>query len=212
MPRVVPVPPGSLGIDTSAKLNAERCKAIAAAGVKFVIRTLPLPNNRPTFDLDAAETDIILGAGLGLLAYQHPLMPGWTASTEKGVEKGQHAVACAQAALLLPGTSIVYDAEETASGIDDACAEMTAFYANVKGGGYHCPVYQGAGMPLSGEDWYRRVPFEAYWKSLSNVPAPSVRSWCCFQAYPQQQLAGINVDFNMAQNDYLGGCLRMMVA
>jgi len=212
MARVVPIPVGTLIVDTEAKLTVARCQALKAAGVGCVSRYAPLPGNSAVFDLDAAEVQAVMSVpGLGLYVVQHVLNPGWTASTELGQQQASHAAAHCIACGVLPGTTLEWDCEETASGVDAVAQHGTAWWESCKTGGYHPMVYQGAGVPFTASDWFRRLPFEAYEKSQSDVPAPAHRGWCVIQAFPSSTCAGLSVDFAIAQRDYMGGYARMMV-
>lgn len=212
MPRVIPVPVGTLLIDTEAKITVERARAIKAAGVGCIGRYVPLPGNSAVFDIDSAEVQAIMSVpGLGLILFQHVLNPGWTASTEVGRAQATHAAAHAIACNVLPGTSLEWDCEETASGSDAVSMHGTAWFEACKTGGYHPVVYEGDGVPFNGADWYQRIPFEAYHKSQSEVPVIPHRGWVAIQAFPSGTCAGLSVDFSIAQQDYRGGSLRMMV-
>lgn len=212
MARVVPIPVGTLIVDTEAKLTVDRCRALKAAGVSCVSRYVPLPGNSALFDLDATEVQAAMSVpGFGLFVVQHVLNPGWTASSELGHQQATHAVAHCIACGVLPGTTLEWDCEETASGVDAVALHGTSWWESCKTGGYHPMVYEGLGVPFSGSDWFRRIPFEAYEKSMSDVPLVEHRGWCMIQAFPSSTCAGLSVDFSMSQRDYLGGSARMMV-
>src|SRR4051794_5931162 len=91
-----PAKAGMLGFDTNTKLTATTAKALREAGFRFAIRYLSRKANPSAKDLSAAELNIILDAGLAVMAVQHVAPSGWTPSDTLGVEYGDNAAAHAR--------------------------------------------------------------------------------------------------------------------
>jgi hypothetical protein len=68
-------------------------------------------------------------------------------------------------------------------------------------------VYVGAGVapPLSESELFHSLPFQRYWRSFSAVNNVQARGYQLLQLYPGDQvIAGVQVDLDVVQTDYLG--------
>jgi hypothetical protein len=66
--KVVAAPAGVHGFDAKSVLNRRICEVAKARGFEFCIRYLSRQDVQPAGDLSEAEANVILGAGLALMA------------------------------------------------------------------------------------------------------------------------------------------------
>jgi hypothetical protein len=75
-------------------------------------------------------------------------------------------------------------------------------------GGFALALYVGAGVPLDSQALFHKVAFQAYWRSLSEVPNVAIRGYQLLQLFPDdQEILGPGrgrFDLNAAQSDYRG--------
>jgi hypothetical protein len=204
---------GALGADTDTTLTAASAAALKRAGLEFVVRYISLGSESPG-DLSVAETKAILSSGLALMAVQHVREPGWLPSQALGAQDGSHAAGNAVAAGIPAGVSVWLDLEgvlstSTPQGVIAYC---NAWNAAVKSAGYSTGVYVGAACGLDGDALYNSLSFTAYWRSQSQVPNVTTRGYCMIQLYPSETVAGVAVDYDVVQQDYLGGLPRWVVS
>ncbi len=164
-------------------------------------------------DLNAAETEAILNAGLTLLVVCHVRQPGWTASGQIGASDGQwmarNAAAAGYGAGL--GLSLVIDLEGVANAgapvaeyVDAACQAIIA-------AGYVSALYCGYATGLSPSELYDLPHVQRYLSDLANRQV-AVRGTCALQ-YAEVTLAGVGtVDPNWSHPDALGGTLVGLAA
>jgi hypothetical protein len=202
-PVVKPAPLGSIGFDTDMKLDADACGRLVDAGMQFAIRYLSLTAAAPR-DLDASETDVIVGAGLALMLVQHVRFAGWHPSAQLGNADGTHAVQNALAASAPKGATIWCDLEGIAGTADDTMAHANAWAAAVRAGAFDPGVYVGSGVPLTAEQLFQKLTVRRYWQSASIVPVVSKRGYQMIQLYPETTVAGVVVDLDVTQSDHLG--------
>jgi hypothetical protein len=63
----------------------------------------------------------------------------------------------------------------------------------------------GADIPVSGRGLFEALSFTRYWRSLSQVSNVDVRGYQMVQLFPDDQfVAGVEVDLDVIQSDYLG--------
>lgn len=196
-------PLGAIGFDTDTKLDTATCAALAAAGMKFALRYLSLEAPSLT-DLTAAETETILDSGLALMPVQHVRSPGWTPSATTGETDGTRAASNATSAGLPPGLCLWCDLEGVKGTAADAIAHANAWTAAVRNAGYEPGLYVGAGVPLTATQLFRGLTVTRYWRSFSAVPNVARRGYQMLQLYPETTIAGIRVDLDVIQSDYLG--------
>jgi len=205
--RVVEVPVGTLGIDTAATLTAKNCIDLKAAGIKFVIRYLP--------ELDKPEIDAIFAAGLGLMLVAHVRYAGWQPSMAMGAGDAERVARRAQALGVPPNATIWCDLEGMSGSTSDTVDYTNAWAAMLKTFHYEPGAYVGAGIPLDSMELYRKLNVSRYWRSQSAVPTPVVRGYQMYQLFSMptgsMKLCGIDVDVDITQHDYKGGCPTMIV-
>jgi hypothetical protein len=179
------------GIDTDTSLLTG-AQAVALTDAKFAVRYLG--------DVTAEETDAILGANLLLSLVQHPRTSAL--SGPLGSADGLRAATQAHALGFPSGATLWCDLESWSG---DAVSYVNEWSACVVAGGYEAGLYVGyAASPLSGTV-LAALASTAYWRSCSNVPTPSGIGWQMMQLYkPNQVLAGIQVDWNIVQDDFRG--------
>jgi hypothetical protein len=178
-------PVGAKGFDTATALTDHAARAFAAAGFVFAVRYVSRFVPGPAGDLTAAEAQAILASGLALMAVQHCEMEGWAPSAARGARYGEAAAANAKAAGLPQGINLWLDLEGVASGTAASvvAAYCNAWYQAVAAHGYLPGLYFGVGQVLTGEQLYKDLPFQYYWKPDSKyVPDVAVRGQCMAQA------------------------------
>ncbi|MDX8501924.1 murein L,D-transpeptidase catalytic domain family protein [Mesorhizobium sp. VK4C] len=187
-----PASPGLHGFDTDEKLTAKTAKGLREAGFAFAIRYLSRKPKPPADDLTAVEVDLILDAGLALMAVQHVAKAGWSPSEELGGTNGRNAAAHALAVGLPPETSVWLDLEgvddDTAS--EDAIAYCNAWFREVESVGYTSGIYVGSNCGLDSESLYWRLKTKRYWKSGSDVPDIPYRGYCLVQTIKKNDTEG----------------------
>jgi Domain of unknown function (DUF1906) len=201
-----------VGFDTIAKLDAAAGSCLVDAGLRFCVRYVALgaPGSR---DLDDVELDGLTGAGLAMMAVQYARTGGWSATT--GRADGEAAARNALAAGFPPDATLWCDAEGAIPSTDVAIAYSTAWYEGATAGGCtELGIYVGAGFapPVSEPQLFHALPFRRYWRSLSQVQNVGTRGYQVLQLFPGDQLiAGVRVDLDVVQSDYLGSRPRWAV-
>ena len=197
--------PRIVGFDTIAKLDADAAGRLAAEGLRFAVRYIGLTAPR-VVDLDAAEVEALTSSGLGVMCVQYARTGGWSAET--GRVDGDNAARNARAAGLPPETTLWCDLEGALPGSDVAIAYGAAWCEGASSAGWgELGVYVGAGLapPLTEGQLFHALPFRRYWRSLSQVSNVAVRGYQLLQLFPDDQVvAGVRVDLDVVQSDYLG--------
>ena len=182
-------------IDTSTKLTAYEAAALYQAGVRSVWRYVFFGPPRAG-DLDAAELQLLLAAGLTVMVVQHVRNPGWTATADQGDADGQVAVANAMKAGYQSAggaLSLAVDLEGCKSPHADQYA--MAWCAQARAGGYLPVCYIGFASGMTSADLDRLGPDVALWcdfAPLSLRPSPQ-RGYALHQQ-AQTTLCGVGVD------------------
>lgn len=138
---------------------------------------------------------------------------GWSEAT--GQQDGARA-AKAMLALGVPGAvSLGCDMEAGVPDEPTAIAYGNGWYrAGIgKGLGVDAPdLYVGADSGfVSSENLYAKIAFRRYHKSFSNVITPATRGYCMLQLWPGDQVVmGVQLDFDVAQQDWRGGSLTFL--
>lgn len=197
--------PVCFGCDTSAHLNATQAATIAAANLKFIVRTVPYSGGGSDQVIDATELAALTAAGLGVLLYQTSRTSGWSATTGQ-----QDGAAAAHAALSLgyPSTCTLYcdlsltTAAISISYVNEWCSGAVAAGMNPSALGLYCEP----GVPLTSEQLYS-LSVQRYWRTGGTAQNVDTRGYSMIQAWPGNITLspGIVIDYNMAQGDYLGG-------
>jgi len=213
MPNTIIQADNVVGFDTDTKLNLTLAKGFCSIDYRFAIRYLSLGSAADPNDLDKSEVDQIIESGLMLAAVQHCPNKGWIPSPYLGSEYGNNAAKHAQAAGIIPGTTVFLDLEGIMQGtspknVIDYC---TAWYNEVKSANYVPGIYVGKDCIIGPYELYYNLPFTIYWKSMSNVPDVDVRGYCMFQSYYQYPVLGINIDIDKVEKDKLGGLPWFMI-
>jgi hypothetical protein len=192
------------GFDVNQPLSAAQAASFKAAGMDFCIRYLPRTPALIKGNLTSAEANIIIGAGLALMAVQHVPQPGWMPSAALGTQYGTYATDYAEEIDLPPGVTIWADLEEVAGGttaqaVKDYC---TAWFNAVTSAGYVPGLYCGWNIVLTAQELYD-LPFKHYWKAYNYDNGVATRGFQLIQQ-PQKTLDGLTYDPNILQADHLG--------
>jgi hypothetical protein len=209
IPRMIaePAAAGVHGFDANTKLTAATAKALREAGFRFAVRYLSRKAKPSSKDLTADELNVILDAGLAVMAVQHVAPDGWTPSDTLGVEYGGHAAAHARTVGLVEKSSVWLDLEGVAAGTaaDAVIAYCNAWFREVESAGYTTGVYVGANSILTGDELYLRLKTKHYWKSGSSVPDIPHRGYCMVQHItPNDKVGGVEIDRNVTFVDAFG--------
>jgi hypothetical protein len=201
-----------VGFDTIAKLDAVAASRLVDAGLSFGVRYVAL-GAPATRDLDDLELDALTDAGLAMMAVQYARTDHWNAIT--GLADGKAAARNALAAGFPPDANLWCDAEGAFSNADVAIVYGAAWYEGATAEGCtELGIYVGAGFapPLSESELFHGLPFRRYWRSLSHVQNVGTRGYQMLQLYPDDQvIAGVRVDLDVVQSDYLGSRPRWAV-
>ncbi|NVB41000.1 DUF1906 domain-containing protein [Pseudenhygromyxa sp. WMMC2535] len=198
-----PTPDLTQGFDRFGPVSAQMAKSAVSEGYAFVVRYV---NN-----LSTQEIADILGAGLALMLVQQA--PSAYASSSAGSSDGQEAARLAQSLAVPPGMCIFVDVENTAN---NTKAEVTSYLRGwssaVSETGYVPGIYVGTTM-FTAQELYEDFGFEHYWKagSPANTPFVYKRGYQLYQV-GSGQIAGFDVDFDLAQTDLLGGRLMWLTS
>lgn len=204
---VLPAEAGWHGFDTAEKLKPKTARLLSEAGFHFAVRYLSRKEDPPAGDLTADEADLILDAGLALMAVQHVAKAGWAPSAALGERYGRNAVSHARAVGLPDGTSIWLDLEEVdgQASAQDVIAYCNAWFHQVEAAGYTTGVYVGANAGLSADQLYWLLKTQRYWKSGSNVPDIPTRGYCMIQHIaPGDSVAGVSICRDVVRSDAFG--------
>ena len=190
---------GSLGVDTVLTLTRPMCDALKREGVRFVVRYLG--------GIGKDELATILESGLAC-----------SFVTYAGVYDGAHSLKQAQDLGIPTGTIIWQDCEGVKMDAPSLIAQLTSWAHAMKDGGYVPGVYVGSEVPLTSQELYS-LPHQRYWHSCSRVVDRDGREagpscgWAMYQLYPPNlTLAGVKVDIDIAQSDYRGRGVSVVIA
>jgi hypothetical protein len=219
--KVVDVLPGARGFDTIESLSASQYETMHALGFTFRWGYLG--------DLHVDEIAKATSASVGIMVIQHARAVGWNPDSARGAEDGARAVRDASSAQLPKTLPLWCDLEEcnAAATYAEVDAYAKTWCAAVVGSGHAAEVYVGSNVPADAAGLWH-LPFTGYARSFSNVPTPAKRGYKLiqlFSTYPKGEcfvrdafpgappnVAGINIDIDIAQCDYLGARPKMLVA
>jgi hypothetical protein len=210
---VQPIPNGAHGFDANAVLTARNCAAAKAMGFAFAIRYVGRGAADGAGNLSTAEAQVILAAGLGLMAVQHVAQAGWKPTAALGQTNGQHAALHASAIGFPGGVNLWVDLEgiDHGTGAEDVIGYCNAWCAEAVQAGFVPGVYVGANAILSGDQLYWRLQLKHYWKSGSTVPAIPLRGYQLVQRIVSgDRPFGVGIDRNVAITDGFGDAALML--
>lgn len=197
--------PSVPGFDCDVTVSADLAQRFYEYGYKFCLRYVSRGVESPN-DLSESEATGILNAGLALMPVQHVRKAGWSPNQALGQQDGQAAVANAQSIGFPEGVNVWCDLEGVGSsaGTQDVIDYCSAWYDAVSAAGYVPGLYVGANPSLTG-DQLDALPFQHYWRSPSNVPDVTNRSYQLFQLFPSVDVNGIAIDLDVTNNDKENG-------
>jgi Domain of unknown function (DUF1906) len=162
-----PAPPGRM-VDSREKLTPALLRRLRDHGFSGVVRYLPLPGHHSGRDVDAAEVDAVLGAGLGLLLVQNVRRPHWDPRENSGVDDGIAAAQLARAAGYLPGAHIFLHLEGIVPGTSAALRAFAEGWASVVvDAGFQAGCYVRFDVPLSWLELFDLRFFNSYGSDLA---------------------------------------------
>jgi hypothetical protein len=214
---VFTAPDGQKGFDCDHALTASECKLFVDAQYDFAVRYVPRSVRHPQ-DLTAAEVDVILGSGLGLMPVQHVEAaepPWWIPSGQKGGRYGSTAASAAIACGIPAGVNLWCDLEgvdphASSSLVMDFCKR---WYKSVAAAGFLPGLYVGYNPGLSPSQLYS-LPFTHYWSAynLNADQFPAVRGVQMKQSEYPDDMPGIafQFDVNHTMADKLGGRAQLL--
>lgn len=191
------------GFDVDAILTAPQAAAFVKKGFEFCIRYLPRTPALVKGNLSLGEIEIILDAGLALMAVQHCPEPGWSPTAGLGTQYGQYAGQYAAEIGLPAGMNIWLDLEGVANESlpQDVIEYCQLWFEGLEGHGYVPGIYCGYGTGLSPEQLYD-LPFKHYWKAYNGPLLPN-RGYQIVQG-TVQWLNGVSFDPNQLRADSKG--------
>src|SRR6267143_591796 len=106
-------------------------------GFEFCIRYVSRQDVQPVGDLSEAEANVILGAGLALMAVQHVAPENWSPSQALGTRNGKNAAKHARQIGFPDGVNVWLDLEgaRTSTPHETMIACCNAWFAEVEGCG-----------------------------------------------------------------------------
>jgi hypothetical protein len=208
---VTPAPAGLRGFDANTPVSAAAAKAFWDAGYRFALRYVGR-TQMASHDLTAAEAEILLNQGFGLMPVQHVLNPGWNPTTALGQQYGANAARFSQQIGFPPGVNVWCDLESVS---DDASAAdvigyCNAWYTAVADAGYVPGLYVGYQPGLTGQQLYGALKFSSYWAAynVDGVSNPKPRSWQLVQLVGGGSVGGLSTevyDADESRTDGKGG-------
>ena len=172
--KVVQAPAGIIGFDTADVLNAVSARDYFNRGFRFCVRYVGREKGGSSYvDINQAEAQAIVDAGLALTVAQHPLDPGWVPTAQMGHDFGNYAALAVGQAGLLPGMNLWLDLEGVRDGVssDDVIAYCNAWFSEVENLGFASGIYIGAAPGLTADQLYWDIKTKHYWKSGSGASA-----------------------------------------
>jgi len=193
---------GLLGFDANTVITSEIAQTFFAQGYRFCLRYLSRGQEAPG-DLGSAEAEVILQAGLALMAVQHVRKAGWQPTGALGQRDGQAAGQNAAGVGFPAGVSIWCDLEGVQAGtpgqnVIDYC---NSWFTAVANAGYLPGLYVGFQCGLN-EQQLLNLKFQHYWRSQSNVPNIGGRGYQMIQLFPEVKRNGIGIDIDVTQSDF----------
>jgi hypothetical protein len=204
--------PALPGFDCDVPVSAIVAQQLYEQGYKFCLRYLSR-GAESSSDLTESEATDILNAGLALMPVQHVRKAGWSPTQALGQQDGEAAAANAKSIGFPVGVNVWCDLEGVSKSAQpqDVIDYCTAWYDAVDAAGYSPGLYVGAAPGLSGDELYA-LPFQHYWRSPSNVPDVTNRSYQVFQLFPSVDVNGIQVDVDVTKNDNEDGAAQWLRA
>jgi hypothetical protein len=202
--------PGLRGFDANTVITAAVAQQFFSQGYAFCVRYLSRGPQKST-DLSPEEATDILNSGLALFPVQHVSAAGWSPSGSLGQQYGAQAAVNAAGVGFPPGVNVWCDLEgvKTGTSAQDVIDYCRAWFDAVAAAGFVPGIYVGADAILSGQQLFD-LPFQHYWKSLSNVPPIPNRGYQLVQ-HPSQMVNGIAIDVDTTQTDNEGGQVQWLV-
>lgn len=194
--KVVHLPVGSRGIDTTTPLTKDMCVFLKGAGYDFVVRYLG--------SLTAKEIETIHDAGLVFSCVTYA--KAWN---------GQQAIQHLSSLGVPRGATVFLDVEDVHSPKLTLAGVITNWAKVVEAGGFDPGGYFGALSLLSSDEQYA-LPVRKYWHSCSRVvddlgkEAGPRCGWVMHQLYPPNvdleyaPKKFLRVDVDFVQRDYGG--------
>lgn len=196
-----PIPVAARLVDTDSKITAAQALALRAADIDGVIRYLG--------SITRDELDGILAAELRV-----------SFVTFADAFDGEAAVAQLRAldvpAFATPRVTVWLDLESDTNAPAIVIAKVNAWAAAIRTAGYDPGLYLGANQPLT-SDQVGELDVDRYWQSVSYVMCPTLHGspigFCMVQLDPpNQMLAGVEIDYDVAQHDYRGRAATWLTA
>lgn len=195
-----------VGIDTLDALGAaNKAGAFKGTGLSFAMIYVERATPAIVWSFLQAQVDLCF--------VSEARVSGWSAAA--GEEDGKRAAA-KLLSLGVPGAvSLGCDMEGGVPDEPTAIAYANGWYsaARAEGLGEDAPdLYVGSGSGFSSpQTLFHKIGFRRYHRSLSIVPNVDERDYCCLQLFPgNQMLFGVEVDFDVMQQDKLGGRLTLL--
>jgi hypothetical protein len=165
MPFAVQSIPGCRIVDTDNKMTAALVRQVLEQGFAGIVRYVPLPGVGAAADIDAAELELILNAGLGIYLVQHSRFEGWDPTKASGQTDATTAIQFAKMAGYLPKAHIFLDLEGILVG---APAAGPTTFANdwadtIVAAGFQAGCYVGFDVPLSPQQLFDLHKVNSYW-------------------------------------------------
>jgi hypothetical protein len=198
-----PIPPGTRGFDTVETITPAIAQAAKAQGNGFVIRYGTA--------VQSSEVDAVTSTGQGLGFVSFGRRADFNLTT--GAQDSEAILDHLRSVGVPVGSSLTLGADlETPSGatVQDVLAYEKGFATRTTSTTCTSGPYVGAGLSMTSAELYSMAGTR-YWKSGSRIvdadghAADPECGWAMIQAYPfNQKCGGAQVDFDFAQQDFMG--------
>jgi hypothetical protein len=201
------------GFDCNTKLSYNTAVKFKKDGWGFAVRYVAREKMDPEIDIDKAEKNNIITAGLGLMLVQHcPGKNGIHPSKELGQHWGENAREFAKEVEYEQDCILYVDLEN----VNPAYKEkQTLIYDYVNYWTeevykFYTPgVYNGWNSYLNAEELYYKLKLKHYWGAFNAQHDVAVRGYEMKQSTGGTKF-GIQIDINYLTGDKLGGIPPMM--
>lgn len=180
------------GIDCAVPLTADKAKAMAAAGMRFVCRYL-VPASMAWKRLTRAEAEAITAAGLKIVSVFQRGTNDAKGGAANGTRDGKAAFQEAKAIGQSSGTAIYFAVDYDAQPADYGAIEAYLRAAAKEIPGYLIGVY---GSYAVVEEMARRGACQRFWQTYAWSKGQLSKSANLYQYKNGQTLAGHQVDYN----------------
>lgn len=196
---------GAQGFDADETVSLATAQAAVQAGFAFCVRTLALDKAMASPYLTPTELDVLLDAGLCVMAMQVAPGAGWSPSGTLGTTYGKNAVLNAVEVGLSPGICLWCDLNNVTS--SPSSSEVVDYVNNwataVQSAGYVPGLLVNLECGLSAEQ-LEGLKLSSFWQGESDAPYLSTPGYQMTRTNSQGTINGQIVGVDQAGPDQAG--------